>query len=266
MIKTLKHLSYTLGVSEQEFAYIITNIDRYYYNYKQPKKKYGEYQRDEKKNVKFRNLCISRYPLKRIQKRIHDLLLQIALPAYAFGSVKGKNNILNAREHINNKHFFSVDLKDFFSNINHHQVFRMFTQNNFSPTVSRILTQLTTYKGSLPQGPPSSPIIANLVFVETGNQLKASAKEHSIIFTNFVDDLNFSSKWDFKLITQNLIKIIKSGGFYINQKKVSYKVSRPEVTGTIIRQNKLWPIAQMKERAKTNPRIAAYIRALLQIK
>jgi len=167
MINTLKHLSYILGSSAKELLYIIANIDQYYYNHQLPKKKYGEDQRDEKGNIKLRNLCISRYPLKRIQKRIHSFLLQIKLPEYAYGSIIGKNNILNARQHINNKYFFSADLKDFFPNITHHQVFRMFMKNNFSPPVSRILTQLTTYKGGLPQGPPSSPIIANLVFVKT---------------------------------------------------------------------------------------------------
>src|SRR5258705_3786226 len=140
----------------------------------------------------------------------------------------------------------------------------MFRQNNFSPTVSKILTQLTTYKGGLPQGPPSSPIIANLVFIKTGNQLNNVVKNYSIIFTSFLDDLSFSSKKDFKALTQNLIEIIKSNGFYINHKKVNYKVSRPELTGTIIHQNKLWPIAQMKERAKTNPYVFAYIKSLSQ--
>jgi len=262
MINTIKHLCYLLRSSEQELSYLIKNIDRYYYDHRQPKKKYGEYQRDEKGNTRLRNLCISRYPLKRIQKRIHNLLLQIELPEYAYGSVIGKNNILNARQHINNKYFFSIDLKDFFPNINHRQVFQMFRQNNFSPTVSRILTQLTTYKGGLPQGPPSSPIIANLVFVETGRLLKERIKDHSITFTSFVDDLTFSSKNDFKFLTPDLIQIIKSNGFRINHKKVRYKVSAPEVTGAIIYANKLWPIARMKEKATENRYIAAYIKYL----
>jgi RNA-directed DNA polymerase len=262
MINTIKHLAYVLGSSNQKLLYIIANLDQYYYSHRQPKKKYGEDQKDEKENIKYRNLCISRYPLKKIQKRIHNLLRQIKLPEYAFGSVKGKNNILNARRHISNKHFFSTDLKDFFPNINHRQVFRMFRQNNFSPTVSRILTQLTTYKGSLPQGPPSSPIISNLVFVETGKKLTYAIKDHNITFTSFLDDLSFSSKSDFKHLTQPLIQIIKADNFYINHKKITYKVSRPEITGAVIHGNQLWPIKKMQERAKENPYIAAYIKAM----
>jgi len=226
-----------LGSSERELLYIIKNIDHNYYHRRQPKKKYGEDQLDKKGRIKFRDLCISYYPLKRIQKRIHNLLLQIELPEYAYGSVIKKNNILNARQHINNRYFFSIDLKDFFPNITHNQVFRMFLQNNFSSTVSRILTQLTTYKGVLPQGPPSSPIIANLVFVETGRLLKEKIKDDSITFTSFMDDLTFSSKKDFKSLVPDLIEIIKANGFRINHKKIGYKVSKPEVTGAIIHAN-----------------------------
>src|SRR4030095_9345868 len=138
MINTLKHLSYVLGFSEQKLSIIIDNIDQFYYSHKRPKIKYGELQRDNKKEIKYRKLCSSRYPLKTIQQRIHTLLLQIHLPEYAYGGVVGRNNILNARQHTNNKYFFSADLKDFFPNINHHQVFRMFRQNDFSPTVSRV--------------------------------------------------------------------------------------------------------------------------------
>jgi len=261
MINTLKHLSYVLGFSEQSVSIIIDNIDYFYYSHTKPKMKYGEFQKDNKRKIKYRKLCSSRYPLKIIQQRIHNLLLQIELPKYAYGGAMGKNNILNAKQHINNKYFFSADLKDFFPRINHHQVFEMFRHNNFSPTVSRVLTQLATYKGCLQQGPPSSPIIANLVFVKTGNKLQDVIKDQSITFTSFFDDLSFSSKKDFRPITKDLIKIVKSGGFYINHKKVSYKVSYPEVTGAIIHNNKLLPIPKMKERAKTNPYLAAYIKS-----
>jgi RNA-directed DNA polymerase len=264
MINTLKHLSCVLGFSEQNLSFIIDNIDQYYYNHSKPKTKYGEFQRDKKGNVKYRKLCSCRYPLKTIQQRIHNFLLQIELPEYAYGGVPGRNNILNARQHRNNKYFFSADLKDFFPNINHRHVFRMFRQNNFSPTVSRVLTQLTTYKGCLQQGPPTSPIIANLVFVNTGNKLQEVIKDRSITFTSFYDDLSFSSKKDFKFITRNILEIVKSDGFYINHKKVSYKASRPEVTGTIIHKNKLLPIPKMKEKAKKNSYLAAYINSFSQ--
>ncbi len=262
MIDTIKHLAHLLSLSEKELSEIICNIDNYYYNKKQPKTKYGEPQRDRKGNIKYRYLCPSKYPLKGIQQRINLLLQKIELPEYAYGSVRGSNNILNAREHIENKYFFSVDLKNVFSNITHHQVFYMFRRNKFSPIVSRMLTQLTTYRGSLSQGAPTSPIISNLVFIATGQKLMEAIKDHHITFTSFLDDLTFSSKSDFKSLVPKLLEIIKSDRLYLHHKKIHYKTSLPEVTGIIIHKNKLLPIESMKRRAKENPYVANYLQSI----
>jgi RNA-directed DNA polymerase len=261
MINTIKHLVYLLRTSKAELLYILNNIDKYYYDKKQPKIKYGQPQKDGEE-ILYRYLTPSRFPLKKIQQRINLLLQGIELPEYAYGGVRNSNNILNAKRHIENKYFFSADLKNFFPNITHHQVFRMFMHNKFSPTVARILTQLTTYRGGLPQGAPTSPIISNLVFVETGNKLFERTKHLYITVTTFYDDLTFSSKDDFKIIIPDLLEIIKTGKFFLHYKKLKYKTRQPEVTGVVIDKNKLWPVASMKKRAEKNIFIARYIKSI----
>lgn len=221
------------------------------------------FQLARKARTKMRSLCVSDYPLKVLQKRIDDLLKQIDLPNYVYGSIPGRSNILTAKQHVHNEYFFSVDLKNFFTNISHHQVFEMFRQNKFAPSVARTLTQLTTYKGAVPQGPPSSPTISNLVFVETGNRLFTIAEEHDITFTTYLDDLVFSSKKDFKLLIPSFLQIIRSQGFFLNHKKISYTIGRAEVTGVVIYANKLWPTPFMKEMAKNDQRRTAYINSII---
>lgn len=262
MIYTDKHLAHRLRSSREELYRIPNDIDSYYYSKIQPKEKYGSYQVDEKGRLRYRKLCVSRSHLKSLQKKINNLLQTIQLPHYAYGSVKERSNILNALQHVDSQYFFSVDLKNYFPNISHHQVFRMLGKNKFSPGVARILTQLTTYKGGLPQGPPSSPLIANLVFVETGKRLLDAIKAHDIIFTTYLDDLTFSSKKYFKFLIPTLLQIIKEGGFVLNHKKISYKVGKAEVTGIIIYQNKLWPTPEIMEKAKDHPQIKPYIKAI----
>jgi RNA-directed DNA polymerase len=262
MINTNKHLAHELKSSREELYGIPNEIDSYYYSKIQPKEKYGSYQVDEKGRLRYRKLCVSHTHLKKLQEKINKLLQKIELPDYVFGSVKERSNILNARQHINSRYFFSVDLKNFFPNISHHQVFDMFRKNKFSPSVSRILTQLTTYKGDLPQGPPTSPLIANLVFVETGKRLLDPIRGHEIIFTTYLDDLTFSSRKDFKFLIPTLLQIIKQGGFILNHKKISYKVDKAEVTGVVIYQNKLWPTIEIKEKALDHPQVVPYIKSI----
>lgn len=139
-----------LGTSKRELSEVINNIDDYYYNFRQAKTKYGEEQKRGSR-ILFRELWPSQFALKRIQKRINLLLQMKELPEYVYGSVRGSNNFLNALAHIENKYFFSVDLKNFFPNITHRQVFKMFVRQGFSSSAARKLTKLTTYRGSLPR-------------------------------------------------------------------------------------------------------------------
>ncbi len=105
MIHTLKHLCYQLKVKKDELDFILADIDRCYYSMTSEKKKYGKPQ-IEKGIVKTRQLYPSIGRLKMVQGKIHEnILLQLPLPAYAFGSITGKNNILNAKQHLGNKYF-----------------------------------------------------------------------------------------------------------------------------------------------------------------
>lgn len=135
----------------------------------------------------------------------------------------------------------------------------MLRQNNFSPDVAHLLTKLVTYKGALPQGAPTSPVIANWVFCSTGLKLAQIAKRERLTFTTYLDDLVFSSKKDFKKLIPEILEEIKRGGFCIHNKKVTYKKFKPEVTGILIDKNHLTVNRIIKERALNNPFTRQYV-------
>ncbi len=240
MIKTKKHLAYELKVDISEIDHIISNIDTFYYQ-KETIKKNGNNEPKLKNGiVQKRVLNPSIKRLKVIQKRLQKNIFQkLTIPIYAFGAIKGKDNISNAKRHQGKKFIFTTDLTNFFPSVNHKQVFEMFISFDFSPSVARYLTQLTTYKGKLPQGAPTSPIVANLVFVKTGKKLQKFANKNNLTFTSFVDDLTFSSPTDFKERAGEILEIIKADGFKISHKKTNYKTKFPVVTGIIVKNNRL---------------------------
>lgn len=249
MINTPKHLAYKLQVKLSIIESVIYNIDKYYYKKTEPKlSKDGSPKLNKDGTPKQRILYPSTGSLKVIQRSIKNkVLAKIALPDYAYGGVKGRDNIKNAKRHQGKKYIFTTDLKDFFPSITHRMVFKMFRSHNFSPSVSRILTQLTTYKGMLPQGAPTSSLIANLVFVETGSKLESFTSENKMIFTSFVDDLTFSSPTDFKNQTAAILEIIKSGKFKISHRKTNYKTKFPVVTGLVVKNNSISVSKEYKE-------------------
>ena len=239
MIHTVQHLCYLLKSSPEELNTVITTIDKYYYEKTEIKlNKDGTPKLDGKGKPKTRTLNPSKGILKHLQSMILTHVLQnIPMPDYAYGAMKGKDNVMNAKRHQGKKYIFTTDLKDFFPGITNRMVFAMFRSQDFSPTIAKMLTQLTTYKGHLPQGAPTSPMMANLVFIKTGDKLAAIAKEHSITFTSFIDDLTFSSARDFKSLTPALLAIIIGDKFRLSHNKTNYKTKNPMVTGVMVRNN-----------------------------
>lgn len=231
MINTPKHLAFILKVDLKEIQSILKNIDKYYREKIIVKTdKFGKPKLDSKGNPKQRIINPSINRLKVIQKRIQkNILLKLHMPDYAYGAVKGRDNVINAKKHQGKKYKFTTDLKDFFPSITNKSVYEMFVEEKFSHEVSSLLTKLTTYNGKIPQGAPTSSTLANLVFRKTGNILDNFSKENGLTFTSFVDDMTFSSPNDFKELVPEILDII-TADFKISHKKTNYS-RNPNVTG-----------------------------------
>lgn len=259
-LKNLNELYKQLDISKSIVSTITLNIDRYYYETSQPKKKFGQDQRDKKGNKRKRELLPPVDSLKEIQTKIGNKLQKIDLPQCMYGAVQGSNNTFNALEHIENKYFLTIDLKDFFKRINYKQVHKVFIDNGYSWDVARILTKLTTYKYCLPQGAPTSPTLANLAFKKTVLELLDLIKDQDITFTTFLDDLTFSSKKDFKHFQDPILEIIKANKFFPSPKKIHYRENSCDVTGLFVGNGKLRIHPDMRKAAMTNRNVRNYIR------
>lgn len=242
MIHTLKHLAYTLKTELATINEIIANIDSYYMSWSKAKidKDTGLPQTDMNGCPRTRQLNSTKRELKIIQKRILSLLMShIEIPSYAFGGVPKKDNIINAKYHQGNKYVFTTDLRSFFPSISHKQVYNLFCNNGYSPTVAHILTKLTTYKFQLPQGVPTSTLLALLAFKPIGDKLNEYAIQHNLKFSIFVDDVAISSKEDFKHLVPEILNIITTGGYKISHNKTHYKTKNPIITGVKCQNNRI---------------------------
>ena len=188
MIKKPKRLAYILNISIEELYYIAENINQYYYEKKEPKLNKDGTPKYKNGIPQYRILEPSRKPLKAIQTRIKNRILNnFELPLNIQGGVKKKDNISNAKIHQGKKYHFITDLKDFFPTINNKMIYDMFIRLNFTPDVSRLLTILTTYHGHLPQGTPTSAHIANLVFLPIDKMLIDLSNEFRLFYTRFFE-------------------------------------------------------------------------------
>lgn len=242
MIRTLKHLTYTLKTELATINDILADVDSYYISWSKVKtdKDTGLPLTDADVNQRTRQLNSTKIELKRIQKRILALLMShVEIPTYAFGGVPKKDNIKNAKYHQGNKYIFTTDLRSFFPSISHNRVFEVYCDNGYSPTVARILTKLTTYKYQLPQGVPTSTLLALLAFKPTGDKLYDYALQHNLKFSIFVDDITISSKVDFKHLVPDILDIIVSAGYKISHNKTHYSTKNPIITGIKCQNNRI---------------------------
>jgi len=251
MIQTLKHLCYLLkcNCSETELLTICRDlkkadpeIDKKYY------RKKVENQIDKLGRVKERIMYPAKGRLRLIQERIKsNILSKIELPEFVQGGVKKRDNLTNAKFHQGKLYKFGTDLKKFYPTITSKKVYEMFRRNNFSPDVSKTLTQLTTFKGMLPQGTHTSTHIANLVFLPVDYIIYDFCNQNRITYTRFIDDLTMSSPQDFKFSVEMILDTILQSGFRISHRKTQYR-KMLEVTGAKVGNNSLLPTEKLKKK------------------
>ena len=258
MIRSLSHLEGVLGYTRSEMYEILKDKENQHYHFTQSK---GIIKGVEK----FRHFFPSKRNLKDLQNRIHSRIFRlIPLPSHVQGCVRGRGNITNARLHQGNLYKFHTDLKSYFDFVSNKKVYNSLRALGFSQKVSHLLTQLTTFRGHLAQGPPTSPFLANVAALDMDQKLISICQEYNILYSRFVDDLCFSSQTDFKLYLPIFIKIITQEGFCIGYKKTKYKLGRLEITGGDIGQNLLRPTK--KQLVKYNdPTTPDYSRKGLEI-
>lgn len=254
-----------LHITVEHLNHITDNIDKFY-------GEYPKYKRDKLGNKRInkpqyrkqfgyywtRIINPPNDELKSIQKRINRYITNhIPMPEYAFGGIKCKDNIQNAKLHKGQKYIFQTDLRDFYPFITCKRVYNMFVDKGFSADVASKLTKLTTYNGRLPQGAPTSTTIANLVFEPTGQKLQKLAIQHNLRFSTFVDDVTMSSQNPFQELTPEIIRILREDGFRISQNKTTYKSGITEVTGVRLPNNSMTTTKKFKEKYDNKETLSA---------
>ena len=115
------------------------------------------------------------------QRRLHELLAPLYEPKGAVhGFVRGRSIATNAGEHVGRRKLLSVDIRDFFPTIHFGRVRGVFLRRPFSlpNEVASTLARLASDDGRLPQGAPTSPLIANLVCRRLDTDLSRLATKH----------------------------------------------------------------------------------------
>lgn len=219
-----------------------------------------------------RFICVPESGLLGLQRWIHDHILcsPVALknvPCHATAYTPGSSHIVNAKRHLGATWLLKLDITRFFESVSERQVYRVFRGLGYRALVAFCLTRLCTrvlpassdnrlhrrtkrwqpgqsrkflgsrVVGHLPQGAPTSPMLANLVCVALDADLQEIAIREGLTYSRYADDMTFSGEmFDRSVaarISREVSAIVGRHGFGINTQKtcIAKNGGRKIVTG-----------------------------------
>lgn len=185
-----------------------------------------------------RTLTVSDEVLKKIQRRIADVLLSsMPVSRYAMAYRPGADILKNAAPHVGQPVVLKLDILHFFDSIRYSDVKeKAFPGEIYSEQNRVLLAMLCYYQNSLPQGAPSSPVITNILMREFDEQLGAWCRERDIAYTRYCDDMTFSGAFDPKEVIAFVRQELKTRGFLLNGQKTRIQRAgqRQSVTGIVV--------------------------------
>jgi len=208
--------------------------------------------------------------LKKVQKRILKLLnynISGMMPKYVY-SKKGSSWIDNGLSHKDSIHFYKLDISKFYPSIGRERVFYFFYYKmKTSKDVANILADILSVdikslelnndvlnlynelklstngkikRNHLPTGAPTSAILSILVNLDMFYELNQVANLNGLIFSVYIDDLTFSSKYKIgNNIVSKINNIINKNKYNINKHKSKTLNNNREnilITGVVIKK------------------------------
>lgn len=213
-----------------------------------------------KKTGGVRTLSIPNDDLKDIQSEIASFFentfeTQIHHCCHAYR--KKRSIFTNAIPHLGCKVLIKLDIKNYFGSVtkeqvkkaiylgnssldynsNSSEIIQYLKQNNISipdylddDSVSKNFIDILVNEQGLPQGAPTSPILANLLLKDFDQEVFLVAKSMDAKYTRYSDDLTISFKEDDSLKIAQIIKFIdrkiRAYGHRLNKKKEKIQVLR----------------------------------------
>jgi hypothetical protein len=123
-----------------------------------------------------------------------------------------------------------LDLKDFFGQINEQRV-----RHALSPFLDEealdVFVGCCMRSNALPLGFRTSPMISNLVFLETDREIERLCESRNVKYTRWVDDLVFSGASVDDTFLDDLLAVLDSFTWVPNKKKTRFMSTRRVVLG-----------------------------------
>lgn len=219
VILTLGHLAHLAGVPVEALQIVAFRKEDSYRVFRV--KKRGTPNGVAAPSRRYRTICVPHRDLMRAQRWIAQNILNAVPPhpvSYAFAP--GRDLVGATKRHVEAKWLVKMDVRHFFESILEQRVYRVFRSLGYGALLSfqmaRVCTRLPHHQtsdvrlqerrgntglpyrrhrqGHLPQGAPTSPMLANLVMWPLDRRIDTLAARGGWTYTRYADDLAFSRR------------------------------------------------------------------------
>lgn len=210
-----------------------------------------------KKSGGNRRISVPPDSIQILQDKFKTILDNVYKPkSCVYGFIKDKDIVKGAKRHKKRSRWIlNIDLKDFYPSINFGRIQGLFLNMGIGLKAASIWAHLVTFKGVLPQGASTSPVLSNMIARQLDRKLINLAKHHHLKYTRYADDISLSTTkaifpdnlvrfcgtpLDHENIelSSQLLEIFSSSGFEINDRKTRLysKSVRQEITGLTVNE------------------------------
>jgi hypothetical protein len=173
--------------------------------------------------------------LQRIHARVHLYLARVLPPSYLHSTLRGRSYVTNARAHVGTGTLLKIDVKKFFRSVPRAAIYRLFhVRMRCKGDASGLLAKVLTFRGHLPTGSSSSPILAYYAFAAMFDEIHDLATSRGLIATCYVDDITLSGSAATPGVLHEVRQIIARYGLRSHKAKVVRSGRPRRVTGVIV--------------------------------
>ncbi|PIY00499.1 MAG: RNA-directed DNA polymerase [Hydrogenophilales bacterium CG_4_10_14_3_um_filter_58_23] len=258
-ILTLGHLALRTGVDYVALRGLLTGSCCHQYRHFKIRKRVN----GPEKTIRYRKISVPTPDLYRVQRWIAvHVLRSVPVHGASHAFSPGNSIVKCAEKHCGAKWMVKLDILDFFGSISEMQAYRVFHSLGYQPLVSFEMARLCTYRpkhdvppnfvlpryqipsgrvkkrnrviesynhpymGILPQGAPTSPMLANLAMRDIDEKILSIANRFGLQYTRYSDDLTFSTRNDFdrqqaSLLIQEIANLLIKRGLMLNRQKTA---------------------------------------------
>lgn len=147
---------------------------------------------------------------KKVQRAIDRRVFSgVRLHSAAMAYVPGRSFVHHAAKHADRAVVVSMDLENFFGSIKRWRVEALARWLGWDEVAADRIADLCTLDGSLPQGAPTSPRLANILSIPMDRRLAGLARSRGATYSRYADDLVFSFDADEQGVVHEVVHIAK---------------------------------------------------------